>query len=58
VVRLVVEDLDPEAILAFLDHLEQQRGNAVRTRNVRLAAIRSFFAYVATRDAALTVAPI
>jgi len=31
----------------FLDHLETKRGNSVRTRNMRLAAIRSFFRYVA-----------
>ena len=54
VVGLVTDDLDPEAILAFLDHLEQQRGNAVRTRNARFAAIRSFFNYAVSRDVALT----
>jgi len=53
VVKLRSEDLDPERILSFLDHLEQARDNSVRTRNARLAAIRSFFAYVVTRDAAL-----
>jgi site-specific recombinase XerD len=53
VVNLRIEDLDPERILSFLDHLEQARGNCVRTRNARLAAIRSFFAFVVTRDAVL-----
>ena len=53
VVRLCIGDLDPEKILAFLDYLERQRGNTVSTRNARLAAIRSFFAYSSTRDAAL-----
>jgi site-specific recombinase XerD len=38
------------AILAFLDSLEKKRGNSVRTRNIRLAAIRSFFRLVALRD--------
>jgi site-specific recombinase XerD len=35
----------PESILAFLDHLERERGNTARTRNARLAAIRSFARY-------------
>ena len=45
-------DLDGPTVLAFLDHLEQQRGNCVRTRNARLAALRSFLKYAATRDPA------
>ena len=49
--RLTLEDLSPEAILGFLENLEQQRGNSVSTRNARLAAIRSFFAYAVTQDA-------
>lgn len=40
--RLSLEALSPEMILGFLDHLERTRGNSVRTRNVRLAAIRTF----------------
>ena len=40
-------DLDAPRILAFLDHLEHTRHNAIRSRNARLAAIRSFFRYVA-----------
>jgi len=51
--RLKIEDLDRDRILAFLNHLEQERGNSVRTRNVRLAAIHSFFSYAVTQDAAL-----
>lgn len=39
---LSLEDLDAPLILGFLNHLEVQRGNSVRTRNARLAAIRSF----------------
>jgi integrase/recombinase XerD len=39
---LRVEDLDAENILAYLDYLEKERGNSARTRNIRLAAIRSF----------------
>ncbi|MBU8913564.1 MAG: site-specific integrase [Spirochaetales bacterium] len=40
--------LDADLILEFLRYLENERGNCVRTRNARLAAIRSFFQYVAT----------
>ncbi|MBI2149795.1 MAG: site-specific integrase [Acidobacteria bacterium] len=40
-------DLDPPLIGAFLDDLEQQRGNSARSRNLRLTAIRSFFRYAA-----------
>lgn len=47
---LQLTDVDASAILAFLDHLEQHRGNSVRSRNVRLSAIRTFFRYVALRD--------
>ena len=50
--RLTLDDLAPDAILRFLEFLEQHRGNSVRTRNARLAAVRSFFAYVATQEPA------
>ena len=40
-------DLGAPLITGFLDHLEHQRGNTVRTRNLRLAAIHSMFAYAA-----------
>jgi site-specific recombinase XerD len=43
------DDLDATMISAFLNHLEDARGNSVRTRNVRLTAIRSLFAYAALR---------
>jgi integrase/recombinase XerD len=43
---LAVEDIDPGLVLAFLDHVEEKRGNAARTRNARLAAIRTFFRYL------------
>jgi integrase/recombinase XerD len=42
-----IADLDAPLIGAFLDHLEHQRGNSVRTRNARLAAIHSLFRYAA-----------
>lgn len=43
------DDLDAKLIAAFLNHLEIQRHNSVRTRNVRLTAIRSLFSYAALR---------
>ncbi len=45
--QLDLADLDAPFIAGFLDHLEQDRGNSARTRNARLAAIRSFFRYAA-----------
>lgn len=47
VVKLEVEDLDVEIIIAFLQMLEDERSNSVTTRNVRLAAIHAFFHYLA-----------
>ena len=47
--RLDLADLDAAFISGFLNYLEQQRRNSVRTRNARLAAIRSFFRYAALR---------
>ena len=47
---LRVTDLDVSTVLKFLDHLEQERKNSIRSRNLRLAAIRSFFRLVALRD--------
>lgn len=46
---LDVEDLAAPLIGAFLEHLEHERGNTIRTRNARLAAIRSLFRYAALR---------
>ena len=43
-------DLNAGLTLAFLDHLEHDRHNSVRTRNVRLAALRSFLKYAAHHD--------
>ncbi len=45
--RLRIEDLDAPLIAAFLEHLEHDRHNSVRTRNNRLAAIHSLFGYAA-----------
>jgi site-specific recombinase XerD len=47
---LRIADVDAPAVLSFLDYLEQERGNSVRSRNVRLSAIRSFFRLIALRD--------
>ena len=44
-----ITDLDAPLIGAFLNHLETGRGNSVRTRNARLAAIHSLFRYAALR---------
>ena len=49
ITRLHMEDLTMDCTLAFLKHLEQERGNHIRTRNQRLAALRTFFTYLATR---------
>lgn len=54
---LTLRDLDAPLVLDFLDHLEKERRNSPRTRNVRLAAIRSFMRYASVRDpASLAVA--
>ena len=47
--KLDIDDLDAPLISAFLDDLEHQRKNGARTRNARLAAIRSLFRYAALR---------
>lgn len=45
-------DLTPELLLSFLDHLERERHNSVRSRNARLAALRAFMKFAAHRDVA------
>jgi site-specific recombinase XerD len=47
---LRLADIEPALILAFLDHLEHQRHNAVRSRNLRLTALRAFLKFAARRD--------
>jgi len=49
VAKLDIDDIGTEEVLAFLLHLEQERGNSASTRNVRLAAIHAFFRYLAGR---------
>jgi site-specific recombinase XerD len=47
---LNLADIEPDLILAFLDHLEQERHNSVRSRNLRLTALRAFLKFAARRD--------
>jgi len=47
---LVVEDIQSDGVLAFLDHVESQRENTAVTRNCRLAAIRSFVQHLLRQD--------
>lgn len=46
---LDIDDIDSDLIAAFLDHLEYDRHNTVRTRNARLSAIHSLFRFAAPR---------
>lgn len=50
--QLLIEDLDAPFVNLFLEHLEGVRKNSARTRNARLAAIHSFFQYVALEEPA------
>jgi integrase/recombinase XerD len=47
--RLEITDLDAPLVGAFLDHLENERRNSIRTRNARLAAIHALFSFSALR---------
>lgn len=49
---LMLEQLDATLISAFLEHLETSRRNSAETRNIRLAAIRSFFRFLQHREPA------
>ena len=49
---LMLEQLDASLISLFLEHLETTRGNSAETRNIRLAAIRSFFRFLQHREPA------
>jgi len=49
---LSLEQLDAALISTFLEHLETNRGNSAETRNIRLAAIRSFFRFLQHREPA------
>ena len=47
---LSLNDITPDLIREFLNHLEQQRQNSVRSRNLRLTALRAFLKFAARRD--------
>jgi integrase/recombinase XerD len=47
---LVIGDLNSARIIAFLEDLEKSRSNCARSRNARLAALRSFMKYAASED--------
>ena len=47
---LLLTDIDADLVGRFLDFVETSRGNSARSRNTRLAAIRSFFKYVAINE--------
>lgn len=47
---LRVDSIDADSVLAFLDDLESERHNCARSRNARLAAIRSFFRFATAAD--------
>src|SRR5512132_707380 len=51
--QLIIENLTGPLVLDFLADLETSRGNTTRTRNARLAAVQTFFRYVAGREPAL-----
>ena len=49
ITQLGLDDLDADAVCSFLHSLEEDRSNAVQSRNQRLAALRTFFEYVGHR---------
>jgi site-specific recombinase XerD len=50
VADLTLHDIQSDAVLAFLDHVESRRGNSAATRNCRLAAVRSFVEHLLRQD--------
>ena len=50
VAKLLLQDMTATEILAFLQYVEEERKDSIGTRNCRLAALRSFFTFVADRD--------
>lgn len=53
--EIQVEALDATFLGTFLDHLELERGNSTRTRNIRLSALHAFFRYVAITEPSLAL---
>ncbi|HEY5581058.1 MAG TPA: site-specific integrase, partial [Rhodoferax sp.] len=47
---MALADIEPDLILAFLDYLEKERHNTVRSRNLRLTALRAFLKFASRRD--------
>jgi len=47
--ELTIEKIEPDEVIDFLNYLEKTRGNGVPTRNIRLAALHSFFRYLASK---------
>lgn len=52
-VDLTVEDLTAQTVRAFLEYLEKERRNRVRSRNARLAVLRAFYRYLASCEPSL-----
>lgn len=50
VTQIVLTDLDATLVLSFLEHLEVERNNSIRSRNARLAAIKSFLHYAGLQE--------
>lgn len=50
IATLTLAELDAPVLHAFLEHLERDRRNGIRSRNARLAALRTFYRYAATRE--------
>jgi site-specific recombinase XerD len=57
VAQLTLTDLTAHEVSAFLRHTEQERGDTIGTRNCRLAALRSFFSFVAGREPTAIASP-
>lgn len=51
-ISVQLADITPKFLASFLDDLESERHNCVRSRNIRLAAVRSFLKFAARRDPA------
>jgi site-specific recombinase XerD len=49
-VKLTLDDLNAETVLSFLNQIENERNNSIVTRNLRLAALRTFCLYLTTKD--------
>jgi len=49
ITQLGLDDLDADLVSEFLNSLGERRGNAAQSRNQRLAALRTFFEYIAQR---------